>query len=369
MTPLKIYTADVSFYEGYIANLAAEAAAGFAPAIDRLIAHTPRFQISKPEQIPAAQPDADDARWVYAREHGFDDWPCFVEQLEKINSGAVEEPFIAFIHACEEGNTQQVWQGLDRHPDLVTYNCSTHKTPLHSPATLEVAHILIQAGTPLTTETPLAGGTALVHALVWGWTDIAELIAEHDASPANLRVAAGLGRIELLKTMFSTDSSLKQQARQGRAFYRGNYGWFPWTPTGDDQEILDEGLIYAACNGRVEAMDFLLSQGANPNGKAYETTALLRATWKGQRQAVDWLLDHGANINATGGLGGHAQGATAIHIAASQGDRALVEHLVARGADLTLRDLLYNGTPDGWAKQYKHDELAQYLYEQQQARN
>ncbi len=39
--------------------------------------------------------------------------------------------------------------------------------------------------------------------------------------------------------MFSTDSSLKQQARQGRAFYRGNYGWFPWTPTGDDQKILD----------------------------------------------------------------------------------------------------------------------------------
>ena len=73
-------------------------------------------------------------------------------------------------------------------------------------------------------------------------------------------------------------------------------------------------------------MDFLLSQGANPNGKAYETAALLRATWKGQRQAVDWLLDHGANINATGWFGRHAQGATAIHIAASQGDRELVEH-------------------------------------------
>ena len=87
MSRLKIYTADVSFYEGYIANLAAEAEAGFAPAIDRLIAHTPRFHISKPEQILAAQHDADDARWVYAREHGFADWPCFVEQLEKISSG------------------------------------------------------------------------------------------------------------------------------------------------------------------------------------------------------------------------------------------------------------------------------------------
>ena len=195
ITPLKIYTADVSFYKGYIANLAAEAEAGFAPAIDRLIAHTPRSQISKPEHIPAAQPDADDGRWVYAREHGFVDWPCFVEQLEKINSGKIEEPFIAFVHACAEGNTQQVWQGLDRHP-------VHHRNPLtrrHRPG-------------------PCTG---------LGWTDIAELIAEHQLAPSNLRVAAGLGRIELLKTMFSTDSSLKQQARQGRAFYRGNYGLFP----------------------------------------------------------------------------------------------------------------------------------------------
>ncbi len=79
MTPLKIYTADVSFYEGYIAKLATEAEAGFAPALDRIIAHTPRFQISKPKQVLSAQPDADDARWVYAREHGFDDWPSFVK--------------------------------------------------------------------------------------------------------------------------------------------------------------------------------------------------------------------------------------------------------------------------------------------------
>lgn len=363
MKTLKIYTADISFFEGYIENLAAEAAAGFAPASARMIAHTPRFKVSKPAQIPAAQPDADDARWVFAREHGFDDWPQFAEHLEKINNGEIAEPFIDFIRACEEGDARKVWQSLKQHPDLVSYNCSTHKTPLHSTDSLEVARLLIGAGAPLTVQTPLPGGTALIHALIWGWTDIADLLAEHELAPANLRVAAGLGQMDLLKAMFSTDSTLKAQAGQSRDAYRANYGWFPWTPSDDEQEILAEGLIYAACNGRIEAMEYLISQGADPNGLAYNTTALLRATWKGRRETVDWLLDHGADIDATGWLGGHAQGITALHIAASQGDRLLVEHLVACGATLTLRDDLYDGTPDGWAEQYKHAELASYLRE------
>ncbi len=95
-------------------------------------------------------------------------------------------------------------------------------------------------------------------------------------------------------------------------------------------------------------MDFLLSQGANPNGKAYETTAQISTPPAGRRARSR------CHRNT---------------YAASQGDRELVEHLVARGADLTLRDVLYNGTPDGWAKQYKHGELAQFLCEQHQARN
>ena len=367
MTPLKIYTADLSFYEGYLGKMAEEAAAGFAPATARLIAHTPRFQRSKPEQIPAAKPDDDDARWVCAREHGFDDWPSFAEHLSKLSSGETSEPFIDFIRACEEGDAQQVWSSLDRHPDLVSYNCSTHKTPLHSTASIEVARILIEAGAPLASETPLPGGTALVHALIWGWTDIAELIAERELAPANLRVAAGLGRMDLLKAMFADDDSLKPQAGQHRAYYRPNYGWFAWTPGDEAQEILDEGLIYAAANGRVEAIEFLIAHGADPNGKAYETTALLRAAWNGRRKAVDLLLDRGADINATGWLGGHAQGATPLHIAASQGDCTLVEHLIARNADPTLHDTLYEGPPDGWAEQYGHGELAQYLRQRREA--
>lgn len=369
MTPLKIYTADVAFYEGYMESLATEAAAGFAPAIARLIAHTPRFQASKPAQIPAAKPDADDARWVYAREHGFNDWPAFAEHLSKLANGEAKEPFITFIAACEAGDAKQVWQSLDQHPDLVGYNCSTHKPPLHSTNSLEVARLLIEAGAPLASETPLPGGTALAHALLWGVTDMAELIAEHELAPANLRVAAGLGRMDLLKAMFAADGALKPQARHGRGYYRANYGWFAWTPSDVEQEILDEGLIYAATNGRIEAMEFLVDHGADTNGKAYETTALLRAAWKGQRQAIDWLFDHGAHIDDTGWLGGHAQGTTPLHIAASQGDRTLVEYLIARGADPTLCDALYDGTPDGWATQYNHTELAQYLREQRETRS
>lgn len=53
-------------------------------------------------------------------------------------------------------------------------------------------------------------------------------------------------------------------------------------------------------------------------------------------------------------------GATAAHHAAWHGQRAALELLVARGADLNLRDLEVGATPAGWAIEYIR-ELGGYL--------
>ena len=57
---------------------------------------------------------------------------------------------------------------------------------------------------------------------------------------------------------------------------------------------------------------------------------------------VEWLLDRGASIDAKGWLGGHVQGGTALHVAANSGQLESARLLVARGADVTARDALYN---------------------------
>jgi hypothetical protein len=66
----------------------------------------------------------------------------------------------------------------------------------------------------------------------------------------------------------------------------------------------------------------------------------------GHRALAEWLLDAGADPNAR--CGGEAD-ETALHSAAWNGDAKMVELLLARGADPTIRDRQYNGTPAGWA--------------------
>jgi hypothetical protein len=59
--------------------------------------------------------------------------------------------------------------------------------------------------------------------------------------PSNLRVAAGLGRLDLIHDLAGTG-----EAGAHRAFYRPHGGFPSWQPSNDPQEILDEALVWAA---------------------------------------------------------------------------------------------------------------------------
>lgn len=50
--------------------------------------------------------------------------------------------------------------------------------------------------------------------------------------------------------------------------------------------MLDEGFIYAATNGRINAAEFLVERGADVNGLVYETHPLHRAAWKSQMEMI-----------------------------------------------------------------------------------
>jgi ankyrin repeat protein len=92
---------------------------------------------------------------------------------------------------------------------------------------------------------------------------------------------------------------------------------------------------------------------------------LARAAALGHRDAVGLMLDVGFDVNApgSGDLTAAGHGGTALHEAAGIGDQDLVEMLLTRGADPSIRDPQWNATAAGWARYAGHDQLAQYLEE------
>ena len=83
---------------------------------------------------------------------------------------------------------------------------------------------------------------------------------------------------------------------------------------------------------------------------------VLESASLGENDILFALLDAGADINARRG-----DGATALHQAAYDGDRTLVEALLARGADASLRDDVFDGTAAGWAFAGGHEDLGKAL--------
>ena len=203
--------------------------------------------------------------------------------------------------------------------------CSS--TPLQWAAGLNLVEVLKQlidfGADPEKSDAGGEGGTALVHALFYGHSEAADFLATRAIVPSNLRVAAGLGRVDLMEQFFDELCNLTDDAGKHRQWYRANEE-FPEKPTRDDpQEILDEALCYACFNNRLDAARFLLERGANPNAKPFY--------------------------------------ATALHFAVAKDNIELVDILMEAGADLFIEDDNHRSTPQGWAEWGCQDKMSDYL--------
>ena len=101
----------------------------------------------------------------------------------------------------------------------------------------------------------------------------------------------------------------------------------------------------------MEALSWLCARGASLDANVYQGTALVWAAARGRVRAVRRLLELGAGVDvrATFGGPGHGVGTTALHHAAESGHLGVIEALLAAGADRTIEDELYGGTPASWA--------------------
>ena len=106
-----------------------------------------------------------------------------------------------------------------------------------------------------------------------------------------------------------------------------------------------------------------MHHGANVDAEVYRGTALAWAAAVGRTDAIRQLVAHGADPDRRGTFGGPAHGeeVTALHLAAQNGDLETIAVLLELGADRSLQDALYHGTPAQWAEHGGHAAAADLL--------
>jgi ankyrin repeat protein len=185
----------------------------------------------------------EDARLVYAKQHGFETWDDLTNRVNRLASNpasATAEPFMAAFAALQSGDAGGFAALLRTYPRLSTehgtngntllnlavsfagkpnWKAGTSRTeallaagsdvndgndrgwtPLHAAAYSnqpEIVSLLIEKGAALDAEAHGAGGTPLIVASFWGHREMADLLGRHSVTPNNLRAAAsrhaGLG--------------------------------------------------------------------------------------------------------------------------------------------------------------------------------
>lgn len=402
--PYRIFDTDLDYYRGRAAGLCSVLQTGERNALRIVREFHPRYANATDAEIGAASITQEDAELILSREHGFDAWEGLVAAVEALEADSSREPFRLAFEAIEAEDDTKLGALLRQHPSLAKASGTNGNQLLHFAVNHDNPKLvtgLLDAGadpdaandkgsTPLTQaayrgkadmiERLLAegasvdaeaygdGGTPLAFALFWGHREAAEKLAEVAVVPRNLRVAAGLGRVDIMSELFEADGTLKPEAGFHREFHRPHSGFPPWRPRDDAQEILDEALGYAARAGRVESMAFLRAHGADVDGAPYQATPLVHAVLNGHLDAIRWLLDHGADINKKSGYG-EPRSATPLHFAAAWGGRLeAAKLLVARGADLTITDDDYSAPASGWANHFGHKDIEAFLLDAAEAR-
>ncbi|HXD56485.1 MAG TPA: ankyrin repeat domain-containing protein [Thermoleophilaceae bacterium] len=332
---------------------------------------------------------AAEARGDLAARHGFASWRALRSHVKAMANG--EEPATPFVlayRAVEANDRDTLVALLDRFPELVAQRGTNGNDLLGMAGDLTIVSLFLERGADPNrgndygwtklhqagygndrrlAELMLAaggrtdlfargdGGTPLIAALFWGHREVVDLLGRE---PGNLRVAAGLGDVEMIRELAGTPA-----AGAHRGFYRPHGGFPAWEPSDDPQEVLDEALVWAAKADRVDAIRALVEMGARVDADPYRGTPLTWAACNGRLASIRALVELGADPNGRGSFGGpsHGKGVTAIHLAAQSGQREAVVTLLELGADPLIVDELHGGKALGWARVGGHPELADVL--------
>ena len=318
-----------------------------------------------------------DAHFVIARSHGFESWPKFAKHLEAVTrKSSPVSKFEAAADAIVAGEIATLDRLLREDPELIhTRSTREHRaTLLHYVSAngvegyrqttpknaVKIAEILLKAGAEIDATADVYGGGATTLGLVatsvhperagvqnelmqilldYGAVidhpqgagnkscavigclqndrpQAAEFLAAHGAR-LNLEAAAGVGQLDVVKSFFNYDGSLKPNATKAQ---------------------LRSGFIWACEYGRKEVVEFLLDKGIDLRaGENTDETALHLAAHRGQLEMIKLLLGRGAPLEAKNVYGGTVLGQATWSVV--HGDPGIdfvpvIEELLAAGAKI-----------------------------------
>jgi ankyrin repeat protein len=315
-----------------------------------------------------------DAQCTLARTYGFASWlrlKAHVEWMrrppeERMEAAASTVNPVGF---CNIEQLDEYAEKLDalramlqQQPDIARRRWGDRQwTLLHQAAWgcgLEVAELLLESGADPHAR-DAGGATPLSVALHFGYgrAPLARRLTQLGPEPDNLRVAAGLGRIDHARDLLRDARSPASPAASGHELWHVSYGLPEWPlPTGR-QALIDDAFSCAARSEQLETMAWLLQEGADVNAAPCVATALHWAAFLGRLESVRFLLSHGADVtrrepwnDGTALTWAHVFGVelkpdTQVYVSIAElliehGSRASVPLLSAYGSAAQLRDAL-----------------------------
>jgi hypothetical protein len=322
----------------------------------RLREFHPRLRRATDQEIFSTQLALSDAQLAVAREYGFQSWPRLRRHLEKRSLSdnlslphheRIEDPvFRSAVSMIDAGDAPGLSLILKENPGLIHRRILFEggnyfrnpgllefvaENPIRHgrlpPNIVEIARIILEAGPEKSSVDDALGlvVSGRVPRECGVQNQLIELLCIYGADPnAALRTAAGRGEFEAVLQLIRTGAK-------------------PDLP------------IFAAL-GKTE--EFLRDLPSADSGQRH--LALAFAAQYGHAEIVDALLDAGEDPNRYNPVGAHSH-STPLHQAALAGHLETVKVLVEHGARLDIKDVLWQGTPEGWAQHGGRTAVVTYL--------
>jgi ankyrin repeat protein len=356
------FRSPLSAYEQQADILLAAHRAADPAAIDLFHHKHPRFLDQTIKWRPKFIPDSDirdaalsldDARLAIARNYDFPDWRTLIDYVDAVSHAGPVHDFEAAVEAVVAGDLGSLQDALRRDPALIHARSSRvccFDPPVHRATLLhyiaangveayrqktpgkavEIARTLLVAG---------AEPDALADMYGTPCTTMSMLVSSDHPARAGLQVAlAGL----LL------DFGAAIEGHGGGKWERPLFTALAFG-MGDVAKLLAErgariDLPAASGLGLASEAARLLSVADEDERRR----ALSLAAQQGHPGIVALLLDTGLDPNRFNPQSNHPH-STPLHQAVLGAHEAVVRLLVARGAQLDIRDTIWHGTPLGWA--------------------
>lgn len=313
--------------------------------LHRLREFHPRLRGMSDREVAGAPLTLSDAYLATAREYGFPSWPKLKDFVENGSADVLSLPahervsdpeFRRAIELLDAGDAAGLRTHLQEHPDVVRrratlYGGNYFQTPtlLEFVAENPTRHGRLPSNIADVARVILEAGGARDRAAMNSALDLS-------ASSAVARTSGVQNELIDILCAFGADPDAAVLSAL-------LYGEFDAA-----KRLLERGaslnLLAASALGLTADVE-RLARGAGDDDRRI---ALALAAQHGRTACVRALLENGVDPNGFTPVRGHSH-ATALHQAALAGSDEIVDLLLEYGAQAGVRDILYGGTPAGWA--------------------